>query len=122
MHRTMSIAVLPILLGAFVGCGGEKGAPASVSKNTPPTITAGRVIQQNVFSAGGARTGIKVSLEATASDPDGDTLTYEWSASTGNLIGSGSNVQWQDWESGATASVVVRDGHGGEATWKFALE
>jgi hypothetical protein len=55
-------------------------------------------------------------IECTASDPDGDELSYEWSASGGEANGQGSAVTWT--APNATGSydvtVTVTDGRGGE--------
>ena len=56
-----------------------------------------------------------VGLTATASDPDGDTLLYTYSATGGRITGEGANVSWD--LSGLapgtyTASVEVDDGCG----------
>jgi hypothetical protein len=57
-------------------------------------------------------------VTCNATDPDGDALTYEWTATGGNISGTGTVVNW-------TAppevdiynvTVVVKDGHGREDT------
>lgn len=60
-----------------------------------------------------------VGVAARASDPDGDTLNYSWSASGGRVEGSGASVRWNS--AGAapgmyTVSVRVDDGMGGTAS------
>ncbi len=68
---------------------------------------------------GAVRRFDRVRLEAPAVDDDGDTLSYEWSATAGGLISPFEEVAW--WRpdelagSRATLSVTVRDGHGGIA-------
>ena len=59
-----------------------------------------------------------VLIHASASDPDGDPLTYSWSASAGRVDGPGPEVRWLP--AGAapgiyTVSLVVDDGHYGVA-------
>jgi hypothetical protein len=60
------------------------------------------------------------SLHATcnASDPDGDVLSYNWSANGGNISGTGPGVIWTAPEEVGMydITVVVDDGRGGEAT------
>lgn len=53
-----------------------------------------------------------------ASDPDGDNLTYQWSADNGTISGDGEKISWAsparmgDYK----ITVTVRDGRGGETT------
>jgi outer membrane protein OmpA-like peptidoglycan-associated protein len=64
--------------------------------------------------------GESVRVRANASDPDGDTLTYEWSTSAGRIVGSGASVTFESTGmapgSSATITLRVSDGRGGSAT------
>ncbi|MBA7576423.1 hypothetical protein ES708_18264 [subsurface metagenome] len=57
-------------------------------------------------------------MTCEASDPDGDELTYTWSAERGNISGEGKEVDWvAPNEFGTFAiTVTVTDGRGGEAS------
>jgi hypothetical protein len=58
-------------------------------------------------------------VECVASDPDGDGLVYEWSASKGNILDvDGATIAWSAPESEGSYSIMVKvsDGNGGEAT------
>jgi len=59
-----------------------------------------------------------LQVTCTASDPDDDELSYEWSTSGGNITGMGSVVIWTAPEEVGIyhITVVVTDGHGGEDT------
>jgi len=53
----------------------------------------------------------------TASDRDGDELSYNWSASGGNISGTGASVNWTAPDSVGSSynvTVTVTDGRGGE--------
>ena len=52
-----------------------------------------------------------------ASDPDGDELSYTWSAEAGNITGEGDTVTWVAPNAYGTyaITVIVTDGRGGEA-------
>ena len=98
------------------------GSPSSVEvtirdgtppPNRPPTVTAS--CAPCVVGPGGV-----VGLTATASDPDGDPLTYGWSAGRGGFGGSvdQSTASWTaPAELGRFAILVeVSDGRGGTAS------
>jgi outer membrane protein OmpA-like peptidoglycan-associated protein/opacity protein-like surface antigen len=64
------------------------------------------------------RSGERVRISAVGSDPDGDTLTYSWRTSNGQIIGSGQSVQLDT--SGLAAGTYTvtgraEDGRGGAA-------
>lgn len=62
-------------------------------------------------------------LECTASDPDGDELSYRWTTDSGRIDGEGSSVSWTAPETPGsyTITVAVSDGRGGEATKQLTL-
>lgn len=68
----------------------------------------------------------QVALRAPATDPDGDILSYEWSASAGTLINPlAAEARWRPDEyagSQATISVTARDGHGGIASMSSDID
>ena len=57
-------------------------------------------------------------IRVVASDPDGDELSYQWSASGGDISGQGAIVTWTapGRSGGYVISVRVTDGWGGEAS------
>jgi hypothetical protein len=64
---------------------------------------------------------LKVTCNAT--DPDGDELSYEWTATGGDISGTGAVVNWTaPQEVGIyNVTVVVKDGHGREDTMFVSL-
>lgn len=62
--------------------------------------------------------GGTLQLMCTASDPDGDELSYDWTASEGDISGMGAVVNWTAPEEVGIykITVVVRDGHGSSDT------
>jgi len=57
-------------------------------------------------------------IECCAEDPDGDSLSYEWSASKGDISGTGPVITWTapKRDGSYDIAVLVSDGQGGEAT------
>lgn len=68
-------------------------------------------------------TGGLVQVQCTASDPNGDALTFAWSVSGGTLSGSGADVTWTAPSAKGilTASVTVTDTDGASATASTSL-
>jgi hypothetical protein len=61
-----------------------------------------------------------IDLRAAASDVDGDALTYAWSGADGD--GAEARFARDDGPGAPKVSVVVSDGHGGEARAETAIE
>jgi hypothetical protein len=89
----------------------------TVRANEPPTVTS--------LVAGTDWTTPTGSLQVmcTASDPDGDELSYEWATTGGDISGTDSAVNWTAPQEVGTYDVivVVRDSHGEEDTEKVSL-
>jgi outer membrane protein OmpA-like peptidoglycan-associated protein len=65
-----------------------------------------------------------VMLTANGSDPDGDTLTYSYSATGGTIAGTGTNARWDlagQNPGSYNATAQVNDGHGGTASCSAAV-
>ena len=96
------------------GRGGEvmKQVTIIVRANWPPTITS------LVADADWTLPSGSIQVTCTASDPDGDELSYEWTTTGGDIPGTGAVVNWiAPQEVGIyDVTVVVTDGHGSSAT------
>jgi outer membrane protein OmpA-like peptidoglycan-associated protein/opacity protein-like surface antigen len=100
-------------LGLGYVFGGSRAAPAAAvtppPQNQPPTVSCASERSEIL-------PGENVNIRATASDPDGDRLTYEWSTSAGRVTGTGPTavLDFSGTTPPATANVTVRvsDGHG----------
>ena len=80
--------------------------------NTPPIIASLTPSTTEIAPEGSCTIG------CVASDADGDSLTYTWTASGGAVTGTGSSVSWEApaAEGTYTISASVSDGHGGTAS------
>ena len=101
------------------GGGGEviSQVTITVRANNPPYISS------LVADADWTTPSGSLQVTCTASDPDGDGLSYEWSASGGSIIGTGAAVNWiAPREVGIyDITVLVTDSQGGEDTRSIAL-
>ena len=92
-----------------IGCSDDSGPAEPAEKNTAPTISNIAASLDTVeFSA-------TSQLTCTATDPNGDNMTYAWAASSGSFIGTGSVVNWKApyCKGDFFAWCTVRDGRGG---------
>ncbi len=78
--------------------------------NHRPAITSLEAEPQRVLPSGSCQ------IVCTASDRDGDELSYNWSASGGEINGEGATVTWTAPDSAGSynVTVTVTDGRGGE--------
>lgn len=104
--------------------GGLATASTTVSTqaNRPPSI--GSMAASKTTLERGGRTLVTVA----ASDPDGDTLKYAWSAPQGWTITKKSGTDWQvevkapdQWGATAVVAVTVTDDHGGKTVNQVVL-
>lgn len=103
-----------IMIKVTDGNGGEvtKYMTITVRVNRPPAITNLITDQDWVTPSSSCK------VKCDAEDPDGNELTYKWSASAGDISGTGSVVTWTAPEAVGlhNITVVVIDGQGGEDT------
>lgn len=80
--------------------------------NNPPVISSLEAEAERVFPSGSTQ------IVCTASDPDGDELSYEWSGIAGEIHGEGATITWTapDYPGIYNIRVTVTDGRGGEDT------
>ena len=86
--------------------------PPPPPANRPPTVSVACVKDTILV-------GETMTSRATASDPDGDPLTYTWSASAGKVTGNGPEATFDSasvpCDTTVTITVTVSDGRGGTA-------
>lgn len=81
----LAYSIIIVTLGLMVGCGEEEFPN---NPHSPPII--------NSFEASSTEvaTDSKVALVVSATDPDGDDLTYAYQSSAGMITGTGNMVTW----------------------------
>ena len=111
LRRTTSRAAL-FFAGIFgvlflVSCTSESTSP----DNRPPVLVSLTAEPEAVG------VGEVCTITADATDPDGDPLSYEWSAGLGHLTGGGNKVFYTAAScclGGNAVLLTVKDGKGGE--------
>ncbi|MCK5566645.1 MAG: PKD domain-containing protein, partial [Actinomycetia bacterium] len=80
--------------------------------NNPPEISEITIIPGNYAP------GVEYPIPVVASDPDGDSLTYQWSVTGGSILDDTSNpMKWTTFAPGDyEVTVIVEDGKGGTDT------
>ena len=110
----LSVGSYDVTVTVTDGRGGEvmNQVTITVRANKPPTITS------LVADADWTTPSGSLQLTCTASDLDGDELTYEWSTTGGDISGTGAVVNWTAPEEAGIyhVTVVVTDGHGEKDT------
>jgi hypothetical protein len=92
-------------------------SPAIETQNNPPTIkTSAAENKVSILS--------KSEILCESEDPDGDELTYSWSANGGTIEGQGQIINWTapGTPGDYTIAVSVDDGQGGIATQSVTIQ
>ena len=85
MPRTFAISLAAAVLLLIAGCSGNK---ITNRVNQPPVITALSVNPEQ------AELGDLVTASSVAHDPEGEGLSYNWSATFGYFTGTGPKVNY----------------------------
>lgn len=131
----LCFTALALLLAAMplLACGGSEApppppasSPAPTPPTPPPSPPAGNqppVIVSLTAEPGKVELGGISTITCTAADPDGDTLSYTWSATGGTFSGAEGVISWKapaaDGE--FVIGVTVDDGKGGTAEKQLTI-
>ena len=111
MKKFLLILVVAIVL-LVPSCKAPTESPVNQIANHRPVITSVEAERAAVL------TSESCQIECIALDEDGDEMSYEWSASKGEIDGKGPTVIWIAPEIEGIFRIMVRvtDGKGGEVT------
>ena len=94
--------------------------PPPPAPPTPPPANRSPTVDITCGPPCTVEAGQSIGLSAQGRDPDGDTLTYRWTAPTGTFsTPTGATTRWTapaDFEGNVPVTVTVNDGKGGTAT------
>ncbi len=114
MFRNVRFVSIALVLGVLVACSKKSSndTPTEPS-NQNPTISAMSVSPG--FGVSGLTT---FTFNATATDPDGDAVTFNWQVpgAASSINESSSRTQTINGDGNVTVRVTVSDGKGGSAT------
>jgi hypothetical protein len=115
----LSVSSYNVTVTVTDGRGGEvmKQVTIEVRTNRPPTITS------LVADAEWTLPSASIQVTCTVSDPDGDALSCEWTATGGDIHGTGAVASWNAPQEVGIYHVtaVVRDGHGSSDTRTLSI-
>lgn len=117
----LAVVVVALVVGVNAGwlpvLAWDDSAGRPTRHNDPPEIVSVTPSTDRIFPL----ETITVACEAV--DPDGDELSYSWSASAGEISGEGAEVKWvaPATEGLHRLFVTVDDGHGGTDEESLAL-
>ena len=118
----MTEGVYAVACIADDGHGGRDTARTSVNVvarlNAPPVVVALTARPRKINLGGTSQ------IHCSAFDPNGDTLTYTWSASTGTVSGPDSEAVWTAPSTAGNDMIrcMVSDGYGGVVADSIAVE
>jgi hypothetical protein len=114
------VNILILVIFAVVSGCNKNSSPTG--PNHSPSFPSPFVSQsQTVFqydSNGKPIGAVTTIIGPSATDPDGDQLSYSWSVSNGSIVGNGNTAMWlrlvsSGSEQTGTATLTVSDGRGG---------
>jgi Bacterial Ig domain len=103
---TRTLVITAYDLSGNTGGASRTIAVGAVAENDPPNVSLSPI--------GTVHEGSTAQVSASATDPEGDPITYAWSAAGATITGSGATASLSvgDGPATATVTVTVTDNHG----------
>jgi hypothetical protein len=118
-HHPALFTAVVVLSGVLIACGGAKSPSTPTSPGTPtPPAQQNRapvINSMNVAPTFGIASLTQFAFNASASDPDGDAITYSWDMAGNSFAGSSGTITFSGGGNGA-ARLTVADTKGATAT------
>ena len=110
---SLTLLLIPALLAFFISCSEDNGNGNGADGNRPPVI--------NSLSANPDSVSVDLdsssTLTVTASDPEGDLVSFYWTASAGSFdVDTGATVTWTAPDEAMQSFVSVQASDGGKAS------
>ena len=115
MKKSVCVACVFVLL---VACGGGGGSTPTAPTTTTPATPANRAPQissLNFAPTFGIAQLTRFDFNASATDPDGDSLSYAWSVAGNPFSGTSGSITFSG-PGSSTATLTVTDSKGATAT------
>jgi hypothetical protein len=122
---TARLATIAIVVGAFIGCGGDEDgqqrmqsmvAPQASADSESPTANRVPAISEIALRPERPSPGRPIRAAARVTDPDGDATTvhYRWQTIRGRKLGEGATFDTSGLRPGSRLEVIATasDGHG----------
>ncbi len=113
--RIPIVLYLVLVLGLVFGCGDDNGT----EPETEPPVINGLTADFPVVQAGDT-----VVVRCSATDPEGEDLTYSWLCSAGTIAGDDTTAVWTAPDAGilCTITVTATDPAGGKASETVSIQ
>ena len=120
--RSNTVAAI-IVLGALVSaCSGKSSSPSNTTPTSPTTPTpttpvnhAPAITAMSITPSFGIAQLTQFSFSGSASDPDGDAVSFAWDVAGNPFTGTSGTITFSSGGNG-TATLTVTDSHGATAT------
>jgi 3',5'-cyclic AMP phosphodiesterase CpdA len=100
----------------YLGSLDDRSTIVHIPGNEPPTISDVSIDSDTI------KPKEKVTITVSASDPDGDTLTYYYDCLEGTILGAGKEVNWQSPDKAGVYMIKVWVSDGEKSSKKESVE
>jgi hypothetical protein len=118
MRARTALALVVSLM--IVACGGGTHAPAPTSPTpsspSPPSNQPPQIVSATISPSVGVKDLTTFTARAEGTDPDGEPVTFSWSAPGRGAVGGGPTFSFRGGDVPGPLTVTATDSHGATAT------